>query len=106
MGRSYEGNGTLAMEMDDATKRVHEVLYAMPEVDVLGVWQGLVKGSVRTSWTSWGENITVTLTQGHQGTHVRIRSECSFPLQLLDWGRNKQNVGRIGQLLEARGPAT
>jgi hypothetical protein len=37
---------------------------------------------------SWGESIRIAL----EGESVRVRSACRFPLQIIDWGRNRGNV--------------
>ena len=62
-----------------------------------GVWYRLHHG---TSFTSWGEKITITLTpvQGNQ-TQVHIHSECGLPTQVIDWGKNKQMVNSIYEYL-------
>lgn len=106
MGKNYEGHSTLDMDVDAATRHVHEALAAMPKINVMGVWQGLVRASVPMSWNTWGEDITVSLATSQQGTDVRIRSECSNPLQLGDWGRNKKNVDQISRVLQGHGAAT
>ena len=42
---------------------------------------------------SYGEKITVTLTDlGGTATNVRIHSECGMPTQLMDLGKNMENV--------------
>ena len=52
------------------------------------------------SLTSWGENVTVTLSSQGNGTNVAIYSECSLPTQLIDWGKNSQNIYSIFMYLE------
>lgn len=49
---------------------------------------------LRAKWSiwSWGEVITVDFS--HKGT-VTIISRCKFPLQLFDWGKNRENVDRL-----------
>lgn len=48
------------------------------------------------SFSSWGENVIITLTaQTPQTTAVTIQSKCSLPTQIIDWGKNKSNVDRI-----------
>ena len=41
------------------------------------------------SFTSWGENITVEI---FQNSLVKVESKCAMPFQLVDWGKNKENV--------------
>lgn len=58
-----------------------------------------------TSFTSWGEKITITLTPIHElATGVRIHSECGMPTQIIDWGKNRQNVTAIYNCMEKRVP--
>jgi hypothetical protein len=37
---------------------------------------------------TWGEKIVLNFEKGK----IKIRSQCSFPLQCLDWGKNTSNV--------------
>ncbi|MCR4594656.1 MAG: hypothetical protein K5761_06340 [Clostridiales bacterium] len=51
------------------------------------------------SFSSWGEDITITMTaQGNQ-TFVDIFSECSLPTQIIDYGKNRKNVNVIFNFL-------
>ena len=53
------------------------------------------------SFTSWGEDIVVRLTAIHDAaTEVILHSECSLPTQIIDWGKNKENVALIKLYLE------
>lgn len=48
------------------------------------------------SMSSWGENITITLSaQTPEYTTVTICSKCAMPTQIVDWGKNKSNVDSI-----------
>ena len=48
------------------------------------------------SMSSWGEEITMLLTPMNAGTTcVSIRSECTMPTQIIDWGKNKKMVMNI-----------
>lgn len=45
---------------------------------------------------SWGEKITITLNPTSPATvQIDILSECGLPTQIVDWGKNKQNVANI-----------
>lgn len=59
-----------------------------------------VKLAKDMSLESWGENITVTLTGYSNGTHIRIYSECSAPIQLVDWGINEKNIRSLFRYFE------
>lgn len=48
------------------------------------------------TFTSWGEDINILLTpMGNNSTQIFIRSECAMPTQIIDWGKNKDNVNTI-----------
>lgn len=50
--------------------------------------------------TSWGENISVILVPaGETQTTAAVRSECALPTQIIDWGKNKENVTKLIQFL-------
>lgn len=67
-----------------------------------GVWYRFHHG---TSFTSWGEKITITLTPlAANLTQVDIHSECGMPTQVIDWGKNKQVVCNVYEYLEANAP--
>ena len=48
---------------------------------------------------SWGETLTVTLTD--ESTAL-IESKCRWPLQLFDWGQNKRNVDQFTTIFAIR----
>jgi hypothetical protein len=46
---------------------------------------------VGVNWLSWGEAVTMEI----QGQQILIRSRCRFPLQVIDWGKNRKNVSLV-----------
>jgi hypothetical protein len=54
--------------------------------------------SAGLSFGSWGENITVSRIAPDR---ITVRSESSFPTQVIDWGRNENNVKRFFATLVA-----
>ena len=49
-----------------------------------------------TTFSSWGEKITITVNEiSPVCTRVDIRSECGMPTQIVDWGKNRQNIAAI-----------
>jgi hypothetical protein len=54
----------------------------------------------KPSWRSWGEIVTL---QFHNGT-AAIKSECSFPSQVVDYGRNRMNVRSLVDALKKKEP--
>lgn len=48
------------------------------------------------SLTSWGENIDITILYiNDNSSQVTIKSECTLPTQIVDWGKNKSNVEKL-----------
>ncbi len=65
-----------------------------------GVWYRFHHG---VTFTSWGEKITITLSRLDSGsTSLIINSECGMPTQVIDWGKNKQNVCNIYEYIERK----
>ncbi len=58
------------------------------------------------SFSSWGEEIKVTLLNGGNQTTVDICSECSMPTQIIDWGKNTENLNMLFNYLEYGMPTT
>ena len=57
------------------------------------------RAKVGMSGASWGERVTISLAEAGV---LEIRSVCSYPLQIFDWNKNKQNVTRFLTLFEAK----
>lgn len=54
-----------------------------------------------TSFTSWGEKITITLTPiSNFQTNVDVHSECGMPTQVIDWGKNEENASKIFEYID------
>ena len=53
---------------------------------------GLVFAKKSASFISWGETIRVWMTPSLKGTFINILSECAMPTQIVDWGRNHDNI--------------
>lgn len=50
------------------------------------------------SFTSWGENVVAQLFTNPDGsTLLRLYSESSVSMTLVDWGKNNQNLNKISQ---------
>jgi hypothetical protein len=53
----------------------------------------------RTGFSVWsyaGERITIQIGEGGD---IWVRSECTSPIQCLDWGKNRKNVDRFFNVL-------
>lgn len=63
-----------------------------------GVWFRVHHGM---TMLSWGEKITITITRCENGvTQVQVLSECGMPTQVVDMGKNAQNVRNVFAYLE------
>ncbi len=49
------------------------------------------------SFWSWGEKVIIRFLPDHI---LALRSECIFPLQSIDWGKNKKNIRRFQSELQ------
>ena len=54
---------------------------------------------VPMSGLSWGERIRVSIAEPGR---IEVRSVCSYPLQLFDWGKNRRNVAQFIELFELK----
>ena len=50
---------------------------------------------------SFGERITVRLTYLENGVRISVRSQCVMPLQMIDFGKNRNNVVAVFRYLDA-----
>lgn len=80
---------------DQVAQRVCQVVAALPKAAGVTLNPPYVTASIGTGLWSWGEKILVQLSEVPGGAAVRIRSECVFPLQLVDYGKNRRNVEQI-----------
>ncbi len=64
------------------------------------VGQNHAEFKVPISLWSYGERILLTLTDMDDGFLADVNSECSWPLQAEDWGKNKKNVARVIAAIE------
>ena len=64
----------------------------------VGVWFRFHHG---VTFTSWGEKITITVNPATPcSVDVTIESECAMPTQIIDYGKNTQNVRNIFEYIE------
>jgi hypothetical protein len=67
-------------------------------------WSGRQSGrwrftaSTGVSFWSWGEGMTIDLDL--DDGELFVRSQCSFPTQCIDWGRNHNNVRKFLDALD------
>lgn len=54
---------------------------------------GEILFKVGMTWLSWGEKFKILITNvGANLTRVEIASEAVFGLQVIDWGKNNENI--------------
>lgn len=53
---------------------------------------GKIYAKSKLSLWSWTEKIDVTV---EDNGNVTMKSECSLPTQIIDWGKNKRNVNKF-----------
>ena len=62
---------------------------------------GVIVGKVSSSLKSMGEDLTIQMEKKEEGTLIAIHSQCNYPGQKIDWGKNEKNVTRIIDALSA-----
>lgn len=100
MGARHEESMFIPVDPNEVGQRAIAVINSLPGVDGVHTQPGVLSATANVNWRSWGEKITVRISEAQGGTNVSIRSACAFPLQLLDWGKNKSNVAHIRSGLE------
>lgn len=103
MARKYETQVTVPVAPQHVWDQVHAVLRSALGVQTIGSDHGVIHAATEMNWRSWGERITVSFTPVPEGTNVAIRSQCAFPLQLFDMGKNKTNVETIAAGIQVPG---
>ena len=62
------------------------------------ITEGVILFKVGMSWTSWGEKFKIVITSVNANlTKVEIASETAFQAQLIDWGKNNENIKNFFQ---------
>ena len=59
------------------------------KIENADIESGVIKAKTKLTWWSWTEKITIEIKK--DGT-VYAHSKCSYPLQVVAWGKNKKNV--------------
>jgi hypothetical protein len=75
---------------------------ALEDIGASGIrWpdEDLARASMGFSFWSYGEDLTVEVFDDGE---VTVRSECSFPLQWIDWGKNARNCRRLLDAIDDR----
>ncbi len=57
------------------------------------------------SLSSWGETVTIQITRMAENvTNMNVISECALPTQLVDWGKNTENINKIYNYMDRAVP--
>lgn len=59
---------------------------------------GTIKAETNMSLLSWGETIEIKIKQMEDGLNIRINSESRS--QIIDWGKNAENIAKFFSALE------
>ena len=102
MRSTYQHSLDFSTELDRTCEAVRYAITNDAEAEAKDIADGVFTARVPMSTSSWGERLTVTVSPLDRGTRVTARSTCSFPLQIIDWGKNRRNVTRILARVESQ----
>ncbi|MCU0422807.1 MAG: hypothetical protein MUC81_08360 [Bacteroidia bacterium] len=64
--------------------------------------EGIILFDVGMSLISWGEKFKIVITSVTPNlTRVEIASEAAFSLQIIDWGKNNENISKFFEELNS-----
>jgi hypothetical protein len=93
MSRQYDASWRRLVDaVDDALHDIGASGVRWPDDD-------LARAGMGFSFLSYGENLTVEVSDDGE---VTVESENSFPLQLVDWGKNARNCRRLLDAIDDR----
>jgi Protein of unknown function (DUF1499) len=96
MALSHEAEAVFPQPRDRVYEAVVQAVEGLPKMKARegDPVRGRLEVSKTVSWKSWGEKITVDLSEPSPGqTRMKVRSR--LRAQLVDWGVNRQNVAAI-----------
>lgn len=107
MARSRAGYIDIAAPPDVAFRALCDAVAALAKPETVQVEGWVVTGTAGVSMRSWGDLLTGTVLTGPRGTRVTIESKSWMPMQFIDWGKHRANIGQIlSQVGALNGPAT
>lgn len=59
-----------------------------------------VRGSMPTTFLSWGENLEAIVEPDQSGSRVTLWSRSALATQIFDWGKHAKNIDQLQQGLE------
>lgn len=98
MTAKYQESRNINLEKDQLIERLEQAIkkskFVVKSVDKS---KGIILAKAKLNWLSWTENIRVEIKDDSE---VEVTSICAFPLQIYDWGKNKDNVNKIYRNLQ------
>ena len=94
MAVSYETTIVKNIEIDKWAETIDTIAQRLEQTmgwRLANRGHGILEYKVPLTMRSWGERVRITIEEGS----IRIESWCSFPTQVIDWGKNRQNVDLI-----------
>jgi len=99
MAAKFRDTRVLPMEINAIAEKLRTIQFSGLHYNFLNetaFYNGCqMRMSHGVSFSSWGEDITITLTPRGNQTVVDILSECSMPTQIIDWGKNRENTSAL-----------
>jgi len=92
MAKKVQETRRFGVTQEVLTKAIPYALRRSGAVRVCETSTGTFTGRVPINWCSWGENLEI---QVEGNATVRAQSRCSFPTQIIDWGKNRRNLDRF-----------
>lgn len=92
---SYEKIIKSSIEIEKA-KNISRKIISSLDWKLVSEKENKIISNIKMNIWSWGEKISLEFTK----EEMKIKSTCSFPLQFLDWGKNKSNVMMFNKIYE------
>lgn len=93
MTASYNESRTFDLERDLLLERAKMALERSKfKIKFFDKTSGNIQAKTKLSWWSWTEDVTVNI---NEKSEVQILSKCAFPMQIFDWGKNRENVNKF-----------
>jgi hypothetical protein len=83
--RMFEVNGDIDL-FDACEKVAKESGFNIKSIDKA---KGQIVARTNLNWKSWTETVNITV---RDSGNVTVNSTCTFPMQMIDWGKNATNV--------------
>lgn len=95
MARRHASSASFSNSFESVWKATQEAIGAVANLVESNPVTGHLKATVGLSWLSWGEVIDVAVSPRTPPILVSVASRSSYPLTLVDWGKNERNVNAV-----------